>query len=54
LSNLEFYGITSKANALIKSYFTVRYQRVVIDIQDKLYSIPPQVGEILNMPCHRD
>ena len=30
LSKLEFYGITDKANNLIKSYLNDRYQRVVI------------------------
>jgi len=30
LSKLEFYGITDKANNLIKSYLNNRYQRVII------------------------
>jgi len=30
LSKLEFYGITDKANNLIKSYLNDRYQRVII------------------------
>ena len=38
LSKLEFYGITGKANTLIKSYLGDRYQRVVIDIKDLHYS----------------
>jgi hypothetical protein len=33
LSKLEFCGITSKANAVIKSYLNNRYQRVLIDIR---------------------
>jgi len=28
---LEFYGITNKANALIKSYLNDRHQRVLVD-----------------------
>jgi len=31
LLKLEFYGITNKANALIKSYLNGRYQRVLVD-----------------------
>lgn len=31
LSNLEFCGITSKANAVLKSYLNDRYQRGRID-----------------------
>jgi len=31
LSKLEFYGITNKANALIKSYLNDRYQRALVD-----------------------
>jgi len=31
LSKLKFYGITNKANALIKSYLNDRYQRVLVD-----------------------
>ena len=30
LSKLEFYGITSRANNLTKSYLNYRYQRVLI------------------------
>jgi hypothetical protein len=30
LSKLEFYGITGRANKLIKSYLSDRYQRVII------------------------
>lgn len=33
LSKLEFCGITTKANAVIKSYLNDRYQRVLIDIR---------------------
>jgi len=31
LLKLEFYGITNKANALIKSYLNGRYHRVLVD-----------------------
>ena len=33
LSKLEFYGITCRANNLIKSYFNDRYQRALIKIK---------------------
>jgi hypothetical protein len=31
LSKLEFYGVAGKASALIKSYLSDRYQRVVVN-----------------------
>jgi hypothetical protein len=31
IKKLEFYGITGKLNALIKSYFKGRYQKVMLD-----------------------
>jgi hypothetical protein len=31
IKKLEFYGITGKFNALIKSYFKERYQKVNLD-----------------------
>jgi hypothetical protein len=31
LSKLEFYGVVGKADALIKSYLSDRYQRVVVN-----------------------
>jgi len=30
LSNIEFYGISGKANKLIQSYLNNRYQRVLL------------------------
>jgi len=32
LSKIEFYGISGKANNLIKSYLQDRYQRVLVDL----------------------
>jgi hypothetical protein len=37
LSKLEFYGVFGKASALIKSYLSDRYQRVVVN-KEHLYS----------------
>jgi hypothetical protein len=34
---LEFYGISGKANNLIKSYLQGRYQRVLVDFDSKKY-----------------
>jgi hypothetical protein len=31
IKKLEFYGITGNFNALIKSYFKGRYQKVILD-----------------------
>jgi hypothetical protein len=39
LSKLEFYGIVGKANTLIKSYLSDRYQRVLIDTSHSNNSI---------------
>jgi hypothetical protein len=37
LSKMEFYGISGKANNLIKSYLQNRYQRVLVDFYSKRY-----------------
>jgi hypothetical protein len=37
LSKIEFYGISGKANSLIKSYLQDRYQRVLVDQNPKSY-----------------
>ena len=34
---MEFYGISGKANNLIKSYLQDRYQRVLVDLDSKKY-----------------
>jgi len=36
-SKMEFYGISGKANNLIKSYLQDRYQRVLVDLDSKKY-----------------
>jgi hypothetical protein len=39
LSKMEFYGISRKANNLIKSYLQNRYQRLLVDLDSiKYYS----------------
>ena len=37
LSKMEFYGISGKANNLIKSYLQDRYQRVLVDLDSNKY-----------------
>jgi len=37
LSKMEFYGISGKANNLIKSYLHDRHQRVLVDLDSKKY-----------------
>jgi hypothetical protein len=37
LSQMEFYGISGKANNLIKSYLQHRYQRVLVDLDSIKY-----------------
>jgi len=37
LSEMEFYGISGKANNLIKSCLQDRYQRVLVDLESKKY-----------------
>jgi len=37
LSKMEFYGISVKANNLIKSYLQDRYQRVLVDLHSNKY-----------------
>ena len=34
---MEFYGISGKANNLIKSYLQDRYQRVLVDLDSNKY-----------------
>jgi hypothetical protein len=34
---MEFYGISGKANSLIKSYLQDRHQRVLVDFDSKKY-----------------
>jgi len=34
---MEFYGISGKANNLIKSYLQDRYQTVLVDLDSKKY-----------------
>ena len=36
-SNMEFYGISGKANNLIKSYLQDGYQRVLVDLDSNKY-----------------
>ena len=36
-SKMEFYGISGKANNLIKSYLQDRYQRVLVDLDSNKY-----------------
>ena len=43
---LEFYGITGKFGALIKSYFKGRYQRVILDKNDSVDSYSSRWAEI--------
>jgi hypothetical protein len=38
LSQLEFYGITGKANSLIKSYLQDGFQRVLINCNSTMYT----------------
>ena len=45
IKKLEFYGITGKFNALIKSYFKGRYQKVILD-NNSLDSISSRWMEI--------
>jgi len=37
LSKIEFYGVSGKANKLIKSYLKDRYQRVLVDLKSRKY-----------------
>jgi hypothetical protein len=39
IKKMEFYGITGKFNALIKSYFKGRYQKVILNKNNSLDSI---------------
>jgi hypothetical protein len=39
LSKMEFYGISGKANNLIKSYLQDRFQRVLIDQDSRKYTL---------------
>jgi hypothetical protein len=45
IKKLEFYGITGKFSALIKSYFKGRYQKVILD-NNSLDSISSRWMEI--------
>jgi hypothetical protein len=46
IKKLEFYGITGKFNALIKSYFKGRYQKVILDKNNSVDSISSRWMEI--------
>ena len=37
VSKMEFYGISGKANDLIKSYLQDRYHRVLVDLDSHKY-----------------
>ena len=46
IKKLEFYGITGKFGALIKSYFKGRYQRIILDKNDSVDSFSSRWAEI--------
>ena len=52
LSKMEFYGISGKANNLIKSYLQGRYQRVLVDLDSKKNINPNR--NLLQMEFPRD
>ena len=45
LSKMEFYGISGKANNLMKSYLHERFQRVLIDYDPRKYSFEWEPGK---------
>jgi hypothetical protein len=51
LSKIDFYGISGKANSLIKSCLQDRYQKVLADQTQKLIT---QSGNLLQMEFLRD
>jgi hypothetical protein len=51
LSKTEFYGIFCTANNLIRSYLHDRYQRILVDLDAKKYTLN---GNQLHMKFFRD
>ena len=54
LSKMEFYGISGKANNLIRSYLQDRYQRVLLNLNLKKYKNITPNGNLLQMEFPRD